>query len=218
MSVDYESQIAALTQPGTGKFAVAKGLVRTSEEQPELLVPHFGTFCHLLEAENSIIRWSAIRIVANLAAADRRLRLDRILDRYLAPILGPAMITATTTIQGAARIARSRKRLAPRLVMAMLQVERGNYQTAECRNIAIGHALKALSTLDPTMSRAQEVLSFAERQFDNPRPGTRRLAAAFLKPMTRGPSNAGSAHSHNWSTRYRRSLKLQAVHKITLFR
>jgi len=197
---DHASAIAELTQPGTKKFAVAKRLVQISEDQPKLLVAHFADFCRLLRTPNNIIRWSVIRIVANLAAADCRLRLDRILDHYLSPIAGPArrghdpnrrdsgscprtgnMITAVNTIQGAARIAQSRKRLAPRLIQAILQVERAHYETAECRNVAIGQAIKALNTLGPSLRRKPEILAFVQRQRKNPRLSTAKLAESFLR-------------------------------------
>jgi hypothetical protein len=181
MQPDYEALIAELTRPGAKKFATARQLARVSEDEPAQLSSHFAAFCRLLEDENNIIKWSAIRIVANLAAADRKLRVDRILDRYLAPIAGPTLITAANTIEGAARIAQSRRHLAPRIIQAILQVEGGQYQTPECRNVAIGKAIKALDLLGPVVRQDPAVLAFIKRQQDNSRPGVRRSAAAFLK-------------------------------------
>jgi hypothetical protein len=66
-----------------------------------------------------------------------------ILEEYLAPISGPQMIDAANTIQGATSIALAKPYLADRIAAAVLAVEHAQYQRAECRNIAIGHAIRA---------------------------------------------------------------------------
>jgi hypothetical protein len=95
--------IEGLQAAGTAKFRTAKALLALSEEEPRRLAPFFDDFRRLLVAENNIIRWTAIRIVANLVAAGSAERAEEILSEYLRPISGPTMITAATTIAGAAR-------------------------------------------------------------------------------------------------------------------
>jgi hypothetical protein len=93
------------------------------------------------------------------------------------------MITAANTIAGAALIAAAHPQLAPRIVRAILRVESARYQTDECRNVAIGHAITALGTLGPEARQSKAVVSFVRRQLANPRPAARKKAEAFLKRM-----------------------------------
>jgi hypothetical protein len=171
------NSIEGLQAAGTAKFRTAKALLALSEEEPRRLAPFFGDFRRLLAAENNIIRWTAIRIVANLVAAGPAERAEKILGEFLAPIAGPTMITAATTIAGAARIARAHPALAGRIVAAILKVESARYQTDECRNVAIGHAITALGSLD-VAARGRGVAAFVARQTHNPRPATRKKAEA----------------------------------------
>jgi len=103
--------------------------------------------------------------------------MGRLLADYLAPIAGPVMITAANAIAGAAKIGASHPGFSKKIIAAILQVEHAHYQTDECRNIAIGHAITALATIGKS---TPTVLAFVERQLCNPRPATRKKAEAFL--------------------------------------
>ncbi|MCX7007471.1 MAG: hypothetical protein NTY53_09535 [Kiritimatiellaeota bacterium] len=173
------------TELGSGKFPYAKALLLLAEKQPRKLYPHFDTVAALLRHPNIIIQWTAIHLVANLAAVDTKRRLDGLLAAYLKPIAGPVMITSANTIQGAARIAQARPKWQDKIITAILGVTRAHYQTAECRHIAAGHAIKALASLGPAAMTRPAVLRFIRRQLKNPRPATRAKAARFLK-QTRG--------------------------------
>ncbi|HTS67261.1 MAG TPA: hypothetical protein VMH28_34790 [Candidatus Acidoferrales bacterium] len=165
------------------RLRASKALRELSRRDPAALYPHFGVFAGLLGHPNSIIRWNAILTLGNLAVADDQGKLECLLDRYLAPIRGPVMITAANTIQGAASIALAHPHLADRIATQILGVETAKYATAECRNVAIGHALEALSKIRALLSHPAKVVAFASRQVGNPRPATARKAARLLAAM-----------------------------------
>jgi hypothetical protein len=96
------------------KSGSAKALWLLGEAAPELLYPRFDFFLALL---------------ACLASVDAGGKLEAALDKYLSPIPGPETIGAGNAIQWASRIA-----------LAKLGARSANYKTAECRNVAIGHA------------------------------------------------------------------------------
>jgi hypothetical protein len=195
-SVDVESiadrvsnQPALLTEVFAGlnaatakiRYGCLKVLRLISENNPAVLYPEFDRFVELLDSSNNIFKWGAIIILGNLAAVDAGKKIDRILDRYLEPISGPVMITAANTIGGAAKIALAKPRLADQIVRALLQVEAAYYQTPECRNVALGHAVKALDLIFEQIRDPQPVFAFVERQLRNRRNAVQRKAAAFLK-------------------------------------
>lgn len=165
------------------KFGCAKALCHLSGEQPALLYPHFDAFVRLLDHENKILQWGAIHVLSHLAGVDTEDRFAAVFDRYFSPISGPVMITAANVIKGSARIARARPRWADRIAAEVLKVTRGRYRTAECRNIAIGHAIVALEQMLDLVNNRAPVLRFVRGQLNNPRPATRHKAEHFLKRL-----------------------------------
>jgi hypothetical protein len=159
-----------------------------SEQAPDLLYPRWDSLVRLLENENAFLRWGSTQILGNLAAVDREGKLEPVLDRFFAPILGPEMIGAANAIGAAATIALAKPHLADRIVKEILKVERASYQRPECRNVAIGHAIKSFDKVFGHVKNRRPALAFVTRQLDNPRPATRKKAQKFLKRWACLPS------------------------------
>jgi HEAT repeat protein len=163
------------------KYGCAKALRLISEQRPDRLYPFFDFFVGLLDHENKILQWEALFVLSHLARADDDDKCADVLDRYLSPIPGPVMITAANAIQGGARIAQAKPHLADRIAAEILKVPTARYGTAECRNVAIGHAIVALGDMLPLLRNPAPTVAFVRRQTRNPRPATRRKAARFLR-------------------------------------
>ena len=163
------------------KYSCLKDLRRLSEEEPQLVYPDFEKFVRLLDHPNSIFRWNAAHILANLARVDRSRKIGPLLGKFLQPVGGPQMIAAANVMQAAAVIAAAQPRLADTLAAGILAVGRAKYETEECRNVAIGHAIQSLDRFFASIPRQRAVVSFVRRQLDNPRPATRSKAEKFLK-------------------------------------
>ncbi len=161
------------------KYGSAKLLRRLSEQDPDLLYPRFDFFAHLMEGETRILRWDSSRILGHLARVDSEGRIDKLLDRYLAPIAGNELIAAANAIQGAGDIARSKPHLADRIATEIVKVSHAHYATPECRNVAAGHAIQALDRFFEHIQEKMPVLEFVESQLENPRPATRKKAEKF---------------------------------------
>jgi hypothetical protein len=162
----------------------AKVLRLLSIKHPALLYPHVDFFIGLLASPHSFLKWEAIRVVANLAAVDSRGRIEQILDSFLEPIRGPVMITAGNTMDAAATIAQAKPALANSIARAILKVQWADYETEECKNIAFGHAIKALDRIYDLTDSQADILKFARSQTDNSRNATRKKAAEFLEKHT----------------------------------
>jgi hypothetical protein len=163
------------------RFGASKALRILSERVPELIYPHFDFFAAMLSHDNHILQWNAILTLANLARADREGKIEAILDRYLDLISGPNMISAANAMRGAAIIGVAQPHLVKRIVSRIMRAERAEYATPECRNVAIGHALKALDELVDLLPDRRAVRLFAARQLGNRRPATSAKARKFLK-------------------------------------
>lgn len=167
------------------KYGAEKVLRAVGERRPDILQPYFREFIGLLDAENSFIRWGAIRTVANLAAAGTDDRAAGIFRKYFAPLKGPDMVTAVSVIGGATVIARAKPALADRIAREILKVETAAYRmhgapSPECRNVACGQAIDALDALYGAIHRKKPVVEFVRRQLRCARPAVRKKAAAFL--------------------------------------
>jgi len=167
------------------KFGCAKVLRTISEQHPEALYPHIDVFIKLLDSENNIMKWEGIYVIGNLASVDKGKKIDAILPRYLKPIQGPVMITAANVIGGAARIAAAKPYLAERIATEILKVEHAEYATAECRNVALGHALDAFEIFFDKIKNKQPAIDLVTKQLDNTRSGTRKRAEKLLKKWQR---------------------------------
>jgi hypothetical protein len=163
------------------KYGCAKVLRIISDKAPGLLYPRIDHFIDLLDNDNNILKWEAIYVIANLAAVDTEGRFEAIFERYFAPIPGPALITAANVIAGAAKIALAKPHLADRIAKEMLKVEKAQYKTTECRNVALGHAIKAFDQFFDQIRDKGPVIAFVRRQLENTRNATRNKAEVFLK-------------------------------------
>ncbi len=167
------------------RFGCAKVLRILSAERPDLLYSHFDFFVRLLDSENKIFQWEAAFVLSHLARVDVDDRFAGLCEKYFSPISGPVMITAANVIQGGARIARTKSHLADRIGAEILKVSRARYQTAECRNVAIGHAILALGEFLDLIRKPAPVVRFVRKQINNSRPATRKKADQFLKRAQR---------------------------------
>jgi hypothetical protein len=118
--------------------------------------------------------------LGNLAGADHEEKIDAVLDVYLAPISGKSLIDAANAMRGAAAIGRAKPYLADEIAKSILAVEQASYATRECRDVAIGHAIRAFDGLFPSLRNQHGVLSLVRRQTKNPRRATSNKARKFL--------------------------------------
>ncbi len=162
------------------KFGSAKLLRILAERAPELLYPFFDVFVGLLDHQNKILQWQGLFILSQLVRVDKQAKFDAIFAKYFSSIPGPVMITAATAIQGGATIALAKPEWADRVAVEVLKVVRARYQTTECRNVAIGHAITALSQFYPKLQNPKPVRIFVKNQKKNSRNAVRKKAEKFL--------------------------------------
>jgi hypothetical protein len=165
---------------GTDRYNAGKELIVTAEKFPERVYPHFAAIAGLLGTEAKIVRWEVQRILSLLAGVDVENRMEPLLGEYLAYIRGTNMISAANAIGGAGTIALAQPALRERIVRAILEVERATYETPECRNVAIGHALEALGGIWETVRGDAAVRGFVERQKANTRAAVAKRARELV--------------------------------------
>ncbi len=167
------------------RFGCSKVLRIISQKQPEVLYPHFDFFVQRLDIDNTFLRCDAFLILANLTAVDTANKFESIFYRYFSPVKGPTLIVAANVIGGAAIIAQARPELTDRIVAELLKVETAQYQTDECRRIALGHAMTSFDEFFGQIGDKERVLKLVRKQLNSTRKGTAKKAEQFLKKHDR---------------------------------
>ncbi len=167
------------------KYGSAKQLVATAKEDPGRLRPHIDFFVKLLDSENQILKWTAIDIVGHLIKADKEKRADRLLNRVYGFLSCGKLITAAHAVSALSEIARARPGFRTRITDELMKVEGYEYDTAECRNIAIGHVILALGSFYDNLGvkEKQTAREFVIRQVKNKRRATGKKAEKFFKKI-----------------------------------
>jgi hypothetical protein len=163
------------------KYGCEKVLRAISEQRPDLIYPYFDSFVKMLDSANSFLKWSAIITIGNLACVDSENKFEKIYDKYFAPVPGPVMITAANIIESASKIALAKPHLQEKITREILKVNKAKYQTDECRNVAIGHAIDSLDKYYEQIKHKKPVMDFVRQQLENTRAPVRKRAEKFVK-------------------------------------
>lgn len=163
------------------KYGSNKVLIIISEKNPGVLYSKLDFFIAHLENENNFLKWGAIEIIANLCKVDSLHHFENIFTKYFSPIEGHHMVPAANTIKAAVKIALNKHNLTEKISYEILKVEDADYETAECNNIVIGQAIKALDELFPQLKTKEPVFEFVKRQLKNKRLATRKKAEIFIR-------------------------------------
>ena len=170
------------------KYGMQKRILELSASHPETLYPDFDYFVSLLDSSNSILLWTGILVIGNMARIDRDHKMDPVLPQLVSMLNTGKMITAGNTIKALTEIIKARPVLADSLAREILKVKNDHYDTQECDNIAIGHALNHLEQVWDLLSGdvQGEVIQFARGELHNSRPATVKKAEKLLKKHVSG--------------------------------
>jgi len=162
------------------RLGCAKVLSLTSRKQPVLLYPQIDFFIQLLDSDNSILKWNAIDIIANLTLVDSENIFNRHFAKYYSLISDESMITAAHVADNSGKIALAKPELTDKITDELLGVEKHRYQTTECRNILLGKVILAIDQYFDQIEDKDKVIPLIKRQLKNSRNATRVKAEKFL--------------------------------------
>lgn len=163
------------------KYGCAKNLLSMAKDNPTKLYPHIDFFVELMESENNVLKWTAIDIIRFLSKVDKGKKVDKLMDKLFSLLNAGKMITAGHAITTLANIALTKPEYQKIITDKLLKVEHYNYDTGECRNIAIGKVILAIGSYFNQLENKKVVIEFVERQTKNTRNATKSKAEKFLK-------------------------------------
>lgn len=172
------------------KYHAAKTAIRISAAKPEALYPKLDFFIKLLDGDNNVLMWTAIIIIGNLARADKKGRVERLIPRFFSFLRGPEMITANNTSKALAKIAMAKPKRRKGIFRELLKIEKGKFInkgkiSPECRNIAIGCVIDAFGQFPDDVRNDKHIMAFIKKQTRNSRHSVRVRAVALYNRLSR---------------------------------
>ncbi len=95
------------------------------------------------------------------------------------------LITANHAISALSNIALAKPQYQNKITGELLKVEHYNYDTDECRNIAVGKVILALGSYVGSLLGNKSVIEFTKRQTANARPATSKKAEHLLTKLSK---------------------------------
>ena len=163
------------------KLGCSNTLIIISTKEPRILYPYFNRFEQLLKHENNFVKRAAIIVIANLTKVDFENKLDKISNKYYSEIAGPSVTTASYIIRGLSVIAKAKPYLTKEITNELLKIKRIEYQTPECKNVALGFMISSFDKFFEQVENKKEVIDLIIEQTDNPRVPTKNKANKFIK-------------------------------------
>ena len=167
------------------KYGCARKLLITAENSPASLYSDFDYFATLINSENRIIKWTAIDIIGHLSRVDKGKKIDRLIGKLFNLLDSGELITANHAISALSNIALAKPQYQNKITGELLKVEHYNYDTDECRNIAVGKVILALGSYVGSLLGNKSVIEFTKRQTANARPATSKKAEHLLTKLSK---------------------------------
>ena len=165
------------------KYTSTKKAIVISKENPGELYLDFDFFIELLNSENQIIKWTAIQVIGNLSKVDKKKKVDKLLPRLIGFLNCGKMITANNTILALSEIALNKPEHQEMIFKEFIKVEHYNYDTLECRNVALGKVVSVLGKFKDEIKDRKDILEFLEKQTNNTRASVKKRAIKLLEKL-----------------------------------
>lgn len=171
------------------KYCAAKKAIQISQKDPKSLYPDFETFEKFLSSENNVMRWTATKVIGNLAHIDAKNKIDKAIPTLISFVTDRSLITAANAVLALSQIAKSKPQYKEEILKALFSTEKATYyskgaSSPECRNVVLGHVLNNLPNLGSDVLQRKDVREFLDRQTKNTRPKVRQTAKKLLENKT----------------------------------
>ena len=169
------------------RFKCTKILKELSKTKHELLYPYFDFFSRLLDNTNTIIKWNAIDIIANLTEIDTERKFEEIFDKYYSLLDEGSLITASHVVDNSGKIANVKHKLRKQITLHLLTAGRAPLPTEECRSILCGKVIQAFGQYIDHIKNDVAVIAFINQQLNSHRKSTRNKAENILRKISEPP-------------------------------
>jgi hypothetical protein len=166
------------------RYGCGKVLMDLSEEYPEKLYPHMGSFIRMLDSKYRILTWNAMAIIANLAKVDAEGKFDAIFAKYFGFLNDEYMVTVANVVGNSGKIALAKPYLIERITDELLKVENISitpHLTEECKRVIAEKTIESFNQYFDRIENKERVISFVRGHLNSKRKTLKEQAETFLK-------------------------------------
>ncbi len=178
-----------LSPKATIRYGCGSVLMNLSQKHPDNLYPYMDNFIELLDSKHRILTWTAMAAIANLASVDVERKFDAAFDKYYSFLGSEYMVTVANVVVNSAKIASAKPYLAQKITAKLLKVQDLKltpHLTEECKLVIAEKAIQTFDKIFEHIEDNEEVIFFAKKHQNSPRPALRKVAKRFLKKWELG--------------------------------
>jgi hypothetical protein len=165
------------------KYGFAKELLKIGSNNPELLYSHLDYWIKIMGSDNNILKWTAIDIIGYISAIDQENKTDKLINNLFLFLHGGRLITCNHAIFSLGLIAKNKPVHRTAIINELIAVSKDTFETEECKNIAIGKVLLALTDFLNDIKNSMEAMEFIMLAKKSTRKATSKKAEVLLKKL-----------------------------------
>ena len=147
-------------------------------KKPDLIYPSWDKLVTMLDSENSYHQNIAACLLANLTAADKANKFDKVFARYFELLESQGLILARFVAQGAGKIALNKPKLQSKITEKLLAVEKSRQKQKELIKTDV---INSFNQYIEEANDKETILAFVAKQTKSKSPKTQKAAKVFLK-------------------------------------
>jgi hypothetical protein len=161
----------------TERYGSFEVLLRLSQENPAALYPHWDFLAEMLDSKNTYWKLIAVRLIANLTAADSESKFEKLFDKYYA-LLNDSVIVAGHVTADSGNIARAKPNLQAAITNRLLNIDK---TTQKHKDLVKAGAIESFGEYFAQSEDKEKIVEFVRQQLNCESPKTRKIAKEFLE-------------------------------------
>jgi len=153
-------------------------LFKLSEENPNILYPHWDYFVELIKSNNNYHKLIALELIANLTKVDIENRFEDIFDEYFKFINSEKTMVAGHLAGISGKIAKNKPNLQNKITNILLNID--NTNKSKQVELIKAYIIDSLSYYFQDIKNKNEIITFVKNQQNSASPKTRHKAKEFL--------------------------------------
>lgn len=160
------------------RYNCFRTMLGVTEQQPELVYPAWDRIAKMLGSQNSYHQNIAVCLLANLTAADKAKKFEKVFDAYFALLESEGMILARYVAQSAGIIARNKPGLRNKITSQLVAVEKSRQKQKELIKTDV---INSFDLYFDESSDRESIVAFVVAQTKSSSPKTKKAANDFMK-------------------------------------
>jgi hypothetical protein len=156
-------------------------LMILSEDNGELLYPHWDHFQEMLKSSNNYHKYIAVYLLASLTSVDIENRFKNVFDDYYKILEGEKLMTASHVVLNSSRIIFNKPELKSKIIEKLLNTD--ELHNGKQKELIKAYVIDAFENIDIEVEDMERIDNFVKLQLDSSSPKTRNAARRYLDRM-----------------------------------